>query len=65
LIGGPSLLGRRLLAEQPSHLLTRLMGALFNGSEIEVGQVTVRPEELALDQAEKLLELSVLRCIQI
>jgi hypothetical protein len=38
---------------------------MFNGREIEVGQVTVGPEKLALDQGEKLLELGVLRCIQI
>lgn len=65
MIGGSSLLGRGLLAEQPSHLLTCLVGAMFNGREIEVGQVTVGPEKLALDQGEKLLELGVLRCIQI
>jgi hypothetical protein len=41
------------------------MGALFNGREIAVAQVAVGRQELALHQGEKLLQLSVLRCIQI
>lgn len=65
LIGGSSLLGGGFLAEQPRHLLTGLVGALFNGREIEIGEVALGLPELAWDQGEKLLEVRVLRSIPI
>jgi hypothetical protein len=59
-LGGLGTLGRRLLAEQASHLATGLMSALLDGGEVDPRGGLVDREEFILDHPEKSLKTGVL-----
>jgi hypothetical protein len=64
LFGGASLCGGGILAELPSDLAADLVGALFDGVEIEVVQGFVGAEDILGDCFEDLLETRVDGCIR-
>jgi hypothetical protein len=60
LIGRLGLLAGDLFTEPTGHHLARLVGALFNRGEVELGGVGAGSKEIAREQCEKLLEPRVL-----
>jgi hypothetical protein len=59
-LGGLGALGRRLLAEQASHLATGLMSTLLDGGEVECRGGLVDREEFVLNHPEKSLKTGIL-----
>lgn len=63
LVGVGRLFGGGFLGELPSHPAADLVSTLFDGSEIEVVDFFVRPEDILRNFIEKLLESRVERVV--